>query len=151
MASNNPTVVQYVINRLADLGIDRVFGVPGDYAFPFDDAIEGCERLQWVNCANELNAAYAADGYARVYGASILSTTYGVGELSAINGVMGSKSQRLPVFFIVGSPSMQIQRQGLVTHHTLGDGVYNNFQAISTAACCVSANLTPDNVIDEME
>jgi indolepyruvate decarboxylase len=151
VASNTPTVAEYVINRLADLGIDRVFGVPGDYAFPFDDAIEGSDRLQWVACANELNAAYAADGYARVYGASVLSTTYGVGELSAINGVMGSKSQRLPVFFIVGSPSTQIQRQGLVTHHTLGDGVFNNFQAISASACCVSTNLTPDNVIDEME
>lgn len=151
MSSNIPTVVDYVINRLADLGIDRIFGLPGDYAFPFDDAIEKSDRLQWVGCANELNAAYAADGYARVYGASILSTTYGVGELSALNGVMGAKSQRLPVFFIVGSPSTQIQRQGLVIHHTLGDGVYNNFQAISTSACCVSTNLTPDNVIDEME
>lgn len=151
MSSSTPTVVEYVINRLADLGIDRAFGVPGDYAFPFDDAIEECDRLEWINCANELNAAYAADGYARFYGASILSVTYGVGELSALNGVMGAKSQRLPVFFLVGSPSTQIQRQGLVTHHTLGDGVYNNFQAISTAACCVSANLTPDNVVDEME
>lgn len=151
MASSTPTVAEYVVNRLADLGIDRVFGVPGDYAFPFDDAIEKCDRLGWVACANELNAAYAADGYARVYGASILSTTYGVGELSAINGVMGAKSQRLPVFFIVGSPSTQIQRQGLVTHHTLGDGVFNNFQSISASACCVSTKLTPDNVIDEME
>jgi indolepyruvate decarboxylase len=151
LASSTPTVAEYVVNRLAALGIDRVFGVPGDYAFPFDDAIEKCDRLGWVSCANELNAAYAADGYARVYGASILSTTYGVGELSAINGVMGAKSQRLPVFFIVGSPSTQIQRQGLVTHHTLGDGVFNNFQSISASACCVSTNLTPDNVIDEME
>lgn len=151
MTSSFPTVAEYVVNRLADLGIDRVFGVPGDYAFPFDDAIEDCDRLQWIACANELNAAYAADGYARVYGASILSTTYGVGELSAINGVMGAKSQRLPVFFIVGSPSTQIQRQGLVTHHTLGDGVFNNFQSISASACCVSTNLTPNNVIDEME
>lgn len=151
MKSNIPTVAEYVVNRLADLGIDRVFGVPGDYAFPFDDAIEACERLEWISCANELNAAYAADGYARIYGASILSATYGVGELSALNGVMGAKSQRLPVFFIVGSPSSQIQRQGLVTHHTLGDGIFNQFQAISAAACCVSSNLTPDNVVDEME
>ncbi len=151
MSNTLPTVAEYVVNRLADLGIDRVFGVPGDYAFPFNDAIEKCERLEWIASANELNAAYAADGFARVYGASILSTTYGVGELSAINGVMGSKSQRLPVFFIVGSPSTRIQRQGLVTHHTLGDGVFNNFQSISAAACCVSTNLTPDNVIDEME
>jgi indolepyruvate decarboxylase len=145
------TVAEYVINRLADLGIDRVFGVPGDYSFPFDDAIESSDRVQWIVCANELNAAYAADGYARINGVSILSTTYGVGELSAINGVMGAKSQRLPVFHIVGAPSTQIQRQGLITHHTLGDGVYNNFRSISEAACCVSAYLTPDNVIQEME
>jgi indolepyruvate decarboxylase len=151
MASTFITVAEYVVNRLADLGIDRVFGVPGDYSFPFDDAIEASDQLQWIVCANELNAAYAADGYARINGASILSTTYGVGELSAINGVMGAKSQRLPVFHIVGAPSTQIQRQGLITHHTLGDGVYNNFRSLSEAACCVSAHLTPDNVISEME
>ena len=151
MTSIPVTVAEYVVNRLADLGIDRVFGVPGDYSFPFDDAIEACERLQWIVCANELNAAYAADGYARINGVSILSTTYGVGELSALNGVMGARAQRLPVFHIVGAPSTQIQRQGLITHHTLGDGVFNNFKAASEAACCVSANLTPDNVIEEME
>jgi len=151
MASSTPTVAEYVVNRLADLGIDRVFGVPGDYSFPFDDAIEACDRLQWIICANELNAAYAADGYARINGVSILSTTYGVGELSALNGVMGAKSQRLPIFHIVGAPSTQIQREGLITHHTLGDGVYNNFRAASELACCVSACLTPDNVVEEME
>ena len=128
MASNGLSVAEYVVNRLVDLGIDRVFGVPGDYSFPFDDAIEACDRVEWIVCANELNAAYAADGYARIQGAAILSTTYGVGELSAINGVMGAKAQRLPVFHIVGAPSTQIQRQGLITHHTLGDGVYNNFR-----------------------
>lgn len=151
MNLSSPTLAEYVVKRLADLGIDRAFGVPGDYTFPFDDAIEASSRVKWVVCANELNAAYAADGYARVNGASILTTTYGVGELSAINGVMGAKSQRLPVFHLVGAPSMQIQRQGLITHHTLGDGVYNNFRGLSEAACCVSTHLTPDNVIEEME
>lgn len=151
MTSTTVSVAEYVVNRLADLGIDRVFGVPGDYSFPFDDAIEACDRLQWIVCANELNAAYAADGYARINGVSILSTTYGVGELSALNGVMGARAQRLPIFHIVGAPSTQIQRQVLITHHTLGDGVFNNFKAASESACCVSANLTPDNVIEEME
>jgi len=151
MKSTTPTVAEYVVSRLADLGIDRAFGVPGDYSFPFDDAIEDSKEVEWIVCANELNAAYAADGYARINGAAILCTTYAVGELSAINGVMGAKAQRLPVFHIVGAPSTQIQRQGLITHHTLGDGVYNNFRSLSEAACCVSAYLTPDNVISEME
>lgn len=147
----NPSIVAYVVQRLSELGIDRVFGVPGDYAFPIDDAIEACPSVAWVGCANELNAAYAADGYARRNGAAILTTTYGVGELSALNGVMGSKAHRLPVFHLVGQPSRRITYQHLVTHHTLGDGVYGNFEALSAAAACVQANLTPDNAIDELE
>ena len=147
----NPSIAAYVAQRLSALGIDKVFGVPGDYAFPIDDAIEACPTLSWVGCANELNAAYAADGYARRYGAAILCTTYGVGELSALNGVMGSKAHRLPVFHLVGQPSRRITHQHLVTHHSLGDGVYGNFEPLSSAAACVHANLTPDNAIDEIE
>ncbi len=145
------TVAEYVIDRLAELGIDCAFGVPGDFSFPFDDAIDASDRVQWIVCANELNAAYAADGYARIKGAAILSTTYGVGELSALNGVMGSKAHRLPVFHIVGSPSTRVQKKGLITHHTLGNGVYNNFAGLSASAACVVANLTPENTIAEME
>lgn len=147
----NPTVAEYAVNRLAQLGIDKVFGVPGDYAFTIDDAVEAHADLEWVACANELNAAYAADGYARIRGAAILCTTYGVGELSALNGVMGSKAHRLPVFHIVGMPSERIQHLGLITHHNLGDTRYDRFMGISAAACCVSARLTPENCIDELE
>ncbi|MCP9785304.1 alpha-keto acid decarboxylase family protein [Cyanobium sp. N5-Cardenillas] len=145
------TVATYTLSRLSKLGVDRIFGVPGDYAFAIDDAVEQVPELSWVACANELNAAYAADGYARIRGAAMLSTTYGVGELSAINGVMGSKAHRLPVFHLVGMPSERIQKQGLITHHNLGDTVYDRFQELSAAAACVSAVLTPDNCVDELE
>ncbi len=148
---SNPTVAEYTLQRLAALGVDRVFGVPGDYAFSVNDAVEVIDGLEWVACANELNAAYAADGYARIRGAAILSTTYGVGELSALNGVMGAKAHRLPVFHIVGMPSERIQHLKLITHHNLGDTRYDRFQEISESACCVSAVLKPDNCIDELE
>ncbi|MFZ0435086.1 MAG: thiamine pyrophosphate-binding protein [Chthoniobacterales bacterium] len=145
------TVSEYVLTRLSQLGIDKIFGVPGDYAFSIDDAAENVSGLEWVVCANELNAAYAADGYARVRGAAILTTTYGVGELSAINGVMGSMAHRLPVFHLVGMPSERIQKQALITHHNLGDTNYDRFIPISGAAACVTAVLTPDNCIEELE
>jgi len=151
MNSSSPTVALYVAQRLADLGIEHVFGVPGDYAFSFDDAVELCPTLKWVASANELNAAYEADGYARRRGAAILTTTYGVGELSAINGVMGSLAHRLAVFHVVGAPSRRIVAQKLITHHSLGDGIYGNFEKLSAAACCVSTFLTPENTIREME
>ena len=45
--SSNPTVAEYVVARIAALGIDHVFGVPGDYAFPWNDAIEANEQVEW--------------------------------------------------------------------------------------------------------
>jgi indolepyruvate decarboxylase len=81
------TVIEHVLSRLRDIGITDVFGVPGDFAFAINDAICNHPGVRWVGCCNELNAAYAADGYARIKGVAALCTTYGVGELSAINGV----------------------------------------------------------------
>lgn len=147
----NPTVADYVVGRLVQLGIGHVFGLPGDFSFPFDDAIEANPDLTWILSSNELNAAYSADGYARIHGAAMLTTTYAVGELSALNGVMGSKAERLPVFHLVGSPSMRLVRGRKSIHHSFGDGESGQFRALSAASACVSAYLTPDNTIAEME
>ena len=147
----NPSVADYVVARLADLGIEHVFGVPGDGSFPIVDAIASSDRISWVHCSNELNAAYAADGYARVRGAAILSTTYIAGEASALNGVLGSKAERLPVFHLVGWPSLRLRRTRRKVHHTFGDGEFEQFHASSELAACVSAALTPENAVHELE
>ena len=89
--SETINVADYIVKRLAEEGIAHCFGVAGDYLFPICDAVERSSKVKWTGCANELNAAYAADGYARVRGAAMLATTYGVGELSALNGVMGER------------------------------------------------------------
>lgn len=124
------------------LGIQHAFGCPGDFAFAFDDAIESHPSMSFVLTTNELNAAYAADAYARVHGASVLTTTYGVGELSAINGVMGAKAERSgAVFHLVGEPGLRLQHTGRVVHHTLGAALHPEiapFKAISESSCCVS-------------
>src|SRR5580692_8390751 len=149
--SRQPTVADYIVQRLAREGITDCFGVAGDYAFQLCDAVARSEAIRWVGCSNELDAAYAADGYARVRGCAMLSTTYAVGELSALNGVMGAKAERSCVFHLVGMQTMRHQRVHKITHHTLGDGVFQNFANISEQAACVSAVVTPDNCIPEME
>lgn len=88
------------------------FGVPGDYNLQFLDHVIDHPTLRWVGCANELNAAYAADGYARMSGAGALLTTFGVGELSAINGIAGSYAEYVPVLHIVGAPCSAAQQRG---------------------------------------
>ena len=148
---SRPTVVEYAVDRLSKLGINDCFGVPGDYAFPFDNAIASHGSVQWLGCSNELNAAYAADGYARIRGASMLCTTYAVGELSALNGVMGAKAERSAIFHVVGMSSMRHQLRRKIVHHTLGDGVFQNFINISAQSACAHTILTPDNCVYEME
>jgi len=148
---SNPTVAEYIVRRLSVLGIDKAFGVPSDYAFPIADAIEASPDIDWVGCTNELNAAYAVDGYARLKGAGLLCAAYGVGELSLVNGLMASRAHRVPVFFLTGQPSRRITKQRLVSKHTLGDGVYGNFEPIIEAACCAKAVISPDSAIAEME
>lgn len=145
------TVADYIVQRLADEGVAHCFGVAGDYLFPICNAVETSQKVKWIGCANELNAAYAADGYARIRGAGLLATTYGVGELSALNGVMGAKAERSLIFHVVGMPSYQNQRLSKIAHHTLGDGQFGNFAGLSAAAACCSALINPDNCVIEME
>lgn len=147
----NKTVVEYMLNRLYDLGISDVFGVAGDYAFPIEDTICNSNHIRWIGNCNELNAAYAADGYARIKGMAALSTTFGVGELSAINAIAGSYAENLPIFHLVGMPASGVQKSKRLVHHTLGNGDSDIFYQLAQRLACAHAILTPENCIAEME
>ncbi|EGZ4473920.1 alpha-keto acid decarboxylase family protein [Salmonella enterica subsp. enterica serovar Poona] len=148
----NPyTVADYLLDRLAGCGIGHLFGVPGDYNLQFLDHVIDHPTLRWVGCANELNAAYAADGYARMSGTGALLTTFGVGELSAINGIAGSYAEYVPVLHIVGAPCSAAQQRGELMHHTLGDGDFRHFYRMSQAISVASAILDEQNACFEID
>ena len=98
---------EYLVKKLEELGITDFFGVPGDYNFNILYAIENNPETNWIGCTNELNAGYAADGYAREKGFGALVTTYGVGELSALNAVAGSFAENVPDAVIKRIAKMQ--------------------------------------------
>lgn len=68
-------------------------------------------------------------------------TTFGVGELSAINALAGAYSEHIPVVHIVGCPSTVSQRNGMLLHHTLGNGDFNVFANMSSQISCNMAKL----------
>lgn len=121
------TLAEYLFSRLRQLGIGAIHGVPGDYNLELLDYVEPAGLL-WVGNANELNAAYATDGYARIKGIGALITTYGVGELSAINAIAGAFAERAPVVHIVGTPRRDAQDGRKMIHHTLGMATLVIFQ-----------------------
>ncbi len=145
------TVGNYILDRLAELGVDKVFGVPGDFNLFFLDEVLAHEKLDWVGNANELNAGYAADGYARVKGLGALVTTYGVGELSAINATAGSYAENVPVIHIVGAPSLSAQNSHLRMHHTLGDGDFKHFMRMASEVSAAVAALHPATAATDID
>ncbi|MCD4561750.1 indolepyruvate decarboxylase [Lelliottia nimipressuralis] len=144
-------VADYLLERLKHCGAEHLFGVPGDYNLQFLDHVIDSPDIRWVGCANELNAAYAADGYARCKGFSALLTTFGVGELSAMNGVAGSFAEYVPVLHIVGAPGSAAQQKGELLHHTLGDGEFRHFYRMSEPVTVAQAILTEQNACYEID
>ncbi|SDT08380.1 alpha-keto acid decarboxylase family protein [Bradyrhizobium canariense] len=101
----NGTVASYLVARLEELGIEHLFNVSGSYCSGLLAEIAKNSRLKAVFTTYEMEAAYAADAYARIRGYGAMCGTYGVGALSALNGVIGAFVERCPVIVINGGPS----------------------------------------------
>jgi len=145
------TVGDYLLDRLAEIGVAHVFGVPGDFNLEFLDHVLAHPDLRWVGGANELNAGYCADGYGRLRGIAALVTTFGVGELSAANAVAGSYAEHVPVVHIVGAPSKDAQAARRVVHHSLGDGDFQHFLRMAREITCAQADLTQATATREID
>ncbi|MDO3408224.1 thiamine pyrophosphate-binding protein [Saccharibacillus sp. CPCC 101409] len=144
------TLGTYLFDCLKKEGVTEVFGVPGDYNFTLFDTLEQCSGIKAVPTRNELNGGYAADGYARIKGLAALITTFGVGELSAVNAIAGASSENVPIIHIVGSPKSEKQKQRKLMHHTLMDGDYDAFRRVYEPLSAYTAVLTPDNAMIEI-
>jgi pyruvate decarboxylase len=134
-------LAEYLFRRLHQLGVRGIHGVPGDYNLTALDYVAPA-GLEWVGNCNELNAGYAADGYARVKGIGAVVTAFGVGELSAINAIGGAYAEMAPVVHIVGTPPTSIQNSGACMHHSLGDGNFRVFAEMAAKVTVAQANLT---------
>jgi indolepyruvate decarboxylase len=138
------TVAGYLLSRLAEAGVISVFGVPGDYNLGLLDAITGRPDLAWVGMATEQGAGYAADSYARLRGLGALVTTFGVGELSAINAIAGAYAESAPVVHIVGTPAVAARQDGATLHHNLPGAGFDHFARMAAEVTAAQADLRAD-------
>ncbi|MCX6225348.1 MAG: thiamine pyrophosphate-binding protein [Bacteroidia bacterium] len=146
--NKNYTVSRYILHRLEEIGIKHLFGVPGDYNLDFlDDVVES--PIRWVGNCNELNAGYAADGYARLNGAGAAVVTYGVGGLSILNAVAGAFAEHVPVIIINGAPPARRREAGALVHHLVSNYYLqlDIFRKVTTdAAILTDPNTAPDEI-----
>jgi indolepyruvate decarboxylase len=106
----------YLIERLCQLGVGHVFGVPGDYVLGFYDSLQK-SSLQIVNTCDEQGAGFAADAYARVRGLGVVCVTYCVGGLKVANTTAQAYAEKSPVVVISGAPGMREREKNPLLHH----------------------------------
>ena len=115
-------VSEYLLTRLHALGVEHAFGVPGDFILPFFESI-GNTPVTHIAACNELDAGYAADGYARLKGLGLAVVTYGPGSFSLLNAVAGAHAEDVPLVVVSGGPPSYAYRADPkpVLHHLLTD------------------------------
>ena len=151
MKAKGTTVASYLVRRLQQLGVEDAFGVPGDYVLDFLDVVIE-EGIHWRGTCNELNAAYAADGYARLKGMGLVVVTYGVGTLSAINGVAGAYAERVPLVVVSGSAhSVHQKNENSCIHHLSGrhESQLAAFREFTVAQVAISDSLQAPKQLDD--
>ncbi|KAL5730871.1 pyruvate decarboxylase [Ranunculus cassubicifolius] len=120
LESSESTLGRHLARRLVEIGVSDVFSVPGDFNLTLLDHLIAEPGLNNIGCCNELNAGYAADGYARSRGVGACVVTFTVGGLSILNAIAGAYSENLPIICIVGGPNSNDYGTNRILHHTIG-------------------------------
>ncbi|VYS65513.1 unnamed protein product [Arabidopsis thaliana] len=120
LGSSAATLGRHLSRRLVQAGVTDIFTVPGDFNLSLLDQLIANPELNNIGCCNELNAGYAADGYARSRGVGACVVTFTVGGLSVLNAIAGAYSENLPVICIVGGPNSNDFGTNRILHHTIG-------------------------------
>ena len=87
---------------LADYGVTAVFGVPGGQTLPlYYGILDESDRIRHILMKDEIDAAYAADAYARVTGGiGVCDATAGCGAIKFISGLAEAYNTSIPVIAI---------------------------------------------------
>jgi indolepyruvate decarboxylase len=156
MAKTIFTVADYLLTRLKQLDVTEVFQIPGDYVKHFTQALERFDGIQTIGAINELDAAYAADAYARTRGLAAVSLQFGVSTASALNAIAGAWVERSPIVVISATPGADMRNitdmYDVLFHHSTGDldadrKIYEN---VTVKAITLSTNVGAAEQIDEL-
>ncbi len=145
------TIGQYIIDRLHAMGVDHVFGIPGDYILTLYKMLEE-SPIQLVGMTREDSAGFAADAYARIKGLGCVCVTYCVGGLSTCNSVAGAYAEKSPVVVLSGSPGMSERDRNPLLHHKVKDfsTQFEVYEKITVASAVLDDPLTAFSEIDRV-
>ncbi|MEK7351429.1 MAG: thiamine pyrophosphate-binding protein [Nitrospirota bacterium] len=144
-----PTIGSAVIDRLYQLGVRHIFGIPGDYVLSLYQLIEA-SPIQHVGTTREDCAGFAADAYARINGIGAVCVTYCVGGLNTVNAIACAYAERSPVVLLTGSPGLSERVRTPYMHHMVRDFSTQRevFEKITVAAISLDDPSTAEQEMD---
>ncbi len=147
--TTGPTIGQYLIERLSSLGVQHVFGIPGDYVLGLYKMLEQ-SPINLVGMTREDSAGFAADAYARINGLGCVCVTYCVGGLSTCNSIAGAYAEKSPVIVLSGSPGMSERARNPLLHHKVKgfETQFEVFQKITAASAVLDR---PESAFSEID
>jgi len=104
------TVAELLVDVLAEAGVERVYGVPGDSLNGITDSIRVRQDISWLGVRHEEAAAFAAGAEAHLTGKlAVCAGSCGPGNMHLINGLYDCQRSRVPVLAIAAQiPSREI-------------------------------------------
>lgn len=97
------TVSDFVLDRLGQWGVQRVFGYPGDGINGLIGAFGRNDTLEFVQTRHEEGAAFMACAHAKFTGqVGVCMATSGPGAIHLLNGLYDARMDHQPVVAIVG-------------------------------------------------
>ena len=131
----------FLVAYLRKIGVQHVFGIPGDLALKLFFALGQRHRLEIITLSHEPGVGFAADGYARATGKiGVVCVTYGAGGHNMVNPVAGSFSERVPILIFSGGPGEEERKLGTLIHHQARE--IESQHRIYNEVTCASAVLT---------
>ncbi len=103
-------IANIIVDTLASVGVERIYGVPGDSLNGITDAIRTHPKVKWIHTRNEEAAAFAAGADAHLTGGlAVCAGSCGPGNTHLINGLYDCHRNRVPVLAIAAQiPSKEV-------------------------------------------
>jgi pyruvate dehydrogenase (quinone) len=103
-------IADELVSRLAEAGVERIYGVVGDSLNPVTDALRLNSKVKWIHVRNEEAGAFAAGAEAQLTGKlAACAGSCGPGNLHLINGLFDAHRSNAPVLAIASHiPSSEI-------------------------------------------
>ncbi|MER7166709.1 thiamine pyrophosphate-requiring protein [Micromonospora sp. NPDC000207] len=111
----NATVADHIVARLAQWGVHRYFGFPGDGINGMTSALQRAEdHTEFIQVRHEETAGFAASAHVKYGGGPIgcALVTSGPGAIHLLNGLYDAKLDHQPVVALVGNTALTAEGGG---------------------------------------